>query len=81
MPLPTLMQAGARIALGADDPLLFGSRLLGQYATMRAAHDLSDSDLAALAATSVDASYAPDTVKRRLRREIDRWLSGPEEEG
>ncbi len=81
VPLPTLMQAGARIALGADDPLLFGSRLLGQYATMRAAHDLSDSDLAALAATSVDASYAPDTVKRRLRREIDRWLSGPEEEG
>ena len=42
VPLPTLLEAGATIALGADDPLLFGSRLAGQYATMRAAHDLSD---------------------------------------
>ena len=40
VPLPTLMAAGATIALGADDPLLFGSQLAGQYATMRAAHDL-----------------------------------------
>ena len=40
--LPELMAAGATVALGADDPLLFGSRLAGQYATMRAAHDLTD---------------------------------------
>ena len=32
---------GATVALGADDPLLFGSRLAGQYATMRAAHELT----------------------------------------
>ena len=42
VPLPELMAAGATIALGADDPLLFGSQLAGQYATMRAAHELSD---------------------------------------
>ena len=29
VPLPELMAAGATIALGADDPLLFGSRLAG----------------------------------------------------
>ncbi len=46
VPLPTLLAAGATVALGADDPLLFGSRLAGQYATMRAAHDLSDATLA-----------------------------------
>ncbi|WP_278259914.1 hypothetical protein [Nocardioides convexus] len=40
VPLPTLLDAGATVALGADDPLLFGSRLAGQYATMRAAHEL-----------------------------------------
>ena len=40
----TLLEAGATVALGADDPLLFGSRLASQYATMRAAHDLSDDD-------------------------------------
>ena len=32
VPLPTLLDAGAQVALGADDPLLFGSRLAGQYA-------------------------------------------------
>ena len=42
VPLPELLAAGATVALGADDPLLFGSRLAGQYATMRAAHDLTD---------------------------------------
>ena len=42
VPLPQLLAAGATIALGADDPLLFGSRLAAQYATMRAAHDLDD---------------------------------------
>ena len=51
VPLPDLMAAGATIALGADDPLLFGSRLAGQYATMRAAHDLTDAQLADLERT------------------------------
>ena len=37
------------MALGADDPLLFGSRLAGQYAAMRAAHGFSDAQLADLA--------------------------------
>ena len=74
VPLPTLLEAGATVALGADDPLLFGSRLAGQYATMRAAHDLSDDQLAELARMSVRASTAPDEVKKRLDVGIDAWL-------
>jgi adenosine deaminase len=75
VPLPTLLDAGATVALGADDPLLFGSRLAGQYATMRAAHDLSDGQLAELARMSVRASAAPDDVRKRLLVGIDNWLS------
>jgi adenosine deaminase len=75
VPLPRLLEAGATVALGADDPLLFGSRLAGQYATMRAAHDLTDEQLAGLAAMSVRASYAPEGTKRVLLREIDSWLT------
>ena len=44
VPLPDLLEAGATVALGADDPLLFGSRLAAQYATMRAAHELDRRD-------------------------------------
>ncbi len=75
VPLPTLLAAGATVALGADDPLLFGSRLAGQYATMRAAHDLSDAQLAELARMSVRASRAPDDVRARVLADIDGWLA------
>ena len=74
VPLPTLLEAGATVALGADDPLLFGSRLAGQYATMRAAHDLDDATLAELARMSVRASAAPGDVRARLLTGIDGWL-------
>ena len=77
VPLPTLLDAGATVALGADDPLLFGSRLAGQYATMRAAHDLPDECLAELARMSVRASRAPEDVRARTLREIDEWLASP----
>jgi adenosine deaminase len=74
VPLPELMAAGATIALGADDPLLFGSRLAGQYATMRAAHDLTDGQLADLARSSIRASRAPEADKSSFLHEIDDWL-------
>jgi adenosine deaminase len=74
VPLPELMAAGATIALGADDPLLFGSQLEGAYATMRAAHDLTDEQLAELARGSIRASCAPDDVRAGVLAEIDAWL-------
>ena len=76
VPLPVLLEAGATVALGADDPLLFGSRLASQYATMRAAHDLSDATLAELARMSVRASRAPEDVRKTTLADIDAWESG-----
>jgi len=75
VPLPQLLEAGATIALGADDPLLFGSRLAGQYAAMRAAHDLDDRQLAGLATMSVQASAAPESLKTLLCKEIEDWTA------
>jgi adenosine deaminase len=77
VPLRALFEAGVPMALGADDPLLFGSRLAGQYATMRAAHGLTDADLAGLARMSVAASRAPEELKRDSSAAIDDWLSSP----
>jgi adenosine deaminase len=78
VPLPELLAAGATVALGADDPLLFGSRLAGQYSTMRAAHDLIDDQLAGLARMSVQASRAPEVTKKAILADIDAWLAAPE---
>lgn len=77
VPLPLLLEAGATVALGADDPLLFGSRLAGQYATMRAAHDLTDAELAELARMSFRASRAPETDRHAWLAEVDAWLAAP----
>ncbi len=75
VPVPELLAAGVPVALGADDPLLFGTRLAGQYAVVRAAHDLDDDRLAELARMSVRASCAPDDVRQRLLAGIDAWLA------
>ena len=76
VPVPQLLEAGARIALGADDPLLFGSRLTGQYAAVRAAHDLGDAELAALGAMSLEASAAPEELLVRARAATAAWREG-----
>ncbi len=75
VPVPQLLEAGATVALGADDPLLFGSRLAAQYAAVRAAHDLDDATLAELARMSVRASRAPESVRVDLLAEIDAWAA------
>jgi len=74
VPLTRLIHSGARLALGADDPLLFGPRLAAQYHAAREVHGLDDEALAALARSSIDASRAPDEVKKRLNSDVDQWV-------
>lgn len=74
VPLPHLVAAGATVALGADDPLLFLSRLVDQYAVARDVHAFGDHALAELARDSIRASFAADDDKRRWRAEVDAWI-------
>jgi adenosine deaminase len=78
VPLGKLLAAGVQVALGADDPLLFGSRLTAQYELARSAHGLSDGELAELARMSVRGSAAPVEVKAGLLAGIDAWLASPD---
>jgi len=77
VPLRTLFEAGVPVALGADDPLLFGPRLAAQYEIARHAHGFSDAELADLARTSVLSSVAPEPLRARLLAGIDDWLAAP----
>lgn len=74
VPLRTLYEAGVPMALGADDPLLFGSRLAAQYELAREHHDFTDTELAELARQSIRGSAAPKDVAARLLADIDAWL-------
>ncbi len=75
VPLRTLVDAGASLALGADDPLLFGSRLAAQYESARHDHDLDDEALADLARSSIRGSRAPEATRQRLLAGVDQWLA------
>jgi adenosine deaminase len=73
-PLPTLLEAGVRCSLGADDSLLFETDLLHEYEIARSLLGLSDEQLAAVAAASVDGSAAPADLKTAALNSISAWL-------
>jgi len=75
VPVRRLFEAGVPIALGADDPLLFGSRLVAQYGIARRQHGFTDAELADLARMSVLGSAAPDAVRVDVLAAIDDWLA------
>ncbi|MER5862499.1 adenosine deaminase [Kitasatospora sp. NPDC002040] len=75
VPLRTLFEAGVPMALGADDPLLFGSRLAAQYELARDVHGFTDAELAELARQSVRGSRAPEDVQKLLLADVDAWLN------
>ncbi|HLU99361.1 MAG TPA: adenosine deaminase [Thermobifida alba] len=78
VPLRRLFDAGVPIALGADDPLLFGPRLAEQYRIAREVFGFSDPELAELARMSIRASGAPEARKKELLAGVDAWLAAPE---
>jgi adenosine deaminase len=75
VPVRALFEAGVPVALAADDPLLFGRRLVTQYEIARDAHHCTPYELADLARMSVLGSAAPDAIRTRLLAGIDAWLA------
>ena len=78
VPVRELKAAGVKVALGADDPLLFRSGLLEQYAAVRDQQHLPDAALADLAADAVRGSAAPADVQAHLLTGIAAWLATPD---
>jgi adenosine deaminase len=74
VPVRALRDAGIEVALGADDPLVFRSGLVDQYAAYTKE---GPSFLADLAASSIRASCAPPERKADLLAGVQNWLLGP----
>jgi adenosine deaminase len=75
VPVRGLVAAGVPVALGADDPLLFGRRLVKQYEIARDVHGFAPAELAELARMSIRGSAAPPDTRGRLMSGIDDWLT------
>lgn len=78
VPIRTLLNAGAQVALGADDPLLFRTRLTDQYRIARE-NGLDDYEISMLAHSSINASLASAGSKSRWHDEVDDWINTPED--
>jgi adenosine deaminase len=74
-PLPQLLAAGIPVSLNTDDPLVFGSSLLGEYEIARRVFNLDDQTLAGIAASSIRASGAPETLKASALTGVAEWLA------
>ncbi len=76
-PFLRLRDAGVIVTLNSDDPSMFGAWLSDVYERARTAWRLSDEDLAGLARQSVRASFADDSMKAAIERDIGTWFDEP----
>lgn len=75
IPLASLLGANVPVAIGTDDPLLFGTGLADQYLICRDLLGLTDHQLAAVAAHGIRGSAAPPEVRAALLAAVDDWLA------
>jgi adenosine deaminase len=73
LPLRAVMAAGVGIALASDDPLVFGADVTDQYVIAREHMGLTETELAAVAWFSIEASAAPSDLKALTVQRIKAW--------
>ncbi|GAA3887673.1 hypothetical protein GCM10022381_32130 [Leifsonia kafniensis] len=69
-PLRDLQARGVRITINTDDPGAIGTRLENEWSLVADAFGWGLLELTELAQTSIDVSFAPDTLKAELTAEL-----------
>jgi adenosine deaminase len=72
-PLPALCAAGLAVTVNTDIPAVVGTTLSTEYRRIADAFGFAPARLADLARAGVDASFAPESLRAALRRDIDAW--------
>lgn len=72
-PVRTLIDAGVMVTINTDDPVMFGCSLAGEYAALAEQFGYGWDTLLELAANSIEASWAEETRKLQLRRDLADW--------
>jgi aminodeoxyfutalosine deaminase len=73
-PLRAMVEAGLVVTINSDDPPMFGTDLTNEYAVAAQLLDLDEAGVAELAKTAVTVSFAEDSVKNALLKEIDAYV-------
>jgi len=74
-PMAAFREAGVVVTVNSDDPPMFATSLNREFAIAADLLDLDETGVAGLATAAVDASFAPEDVKSRIRREIADYLA------
>ena len=69
---------GVSVSLNTDDPALLGTSLVGEYALCIKTFGWTDAVTAAVARTSISASFANADVKTGLLSQLDDWQAANE---
>jgi adenosine deaminase len=72
-PIERLRRHGIAVSVGSDDPELLETTLVDEYARMVETFSWDDAVLRAVAATSIEASFAPPEIKRDLLAKLAAW--------
>lgn len=73
-PVASLRSAGVRVSLNTDDPLLFGTDVVGEYVRAAEAFGWDETEIAGMARTSIEACFASDDRRRELLAELDAFV-------
>lgn len=77
-PVGELADNGVTVTINTDDPAYFSTTLVDELHIAQELMRLDDEGVRQLQLNAVDASFAPDDFKRRLRDELVRWPAPPE---
>jgi len=75
-PLRRLLDAGVRVTLSADDPVLFGTTTRGEYRFAKETLGLTEKELGALAANSWHAAFCSRDEREHGLRSLTRTSGG-----
>ena len=73
-PIDALRRAGVRVSLNTDDPVLFGATVDGEYVACADTFGWSHTELADVARTSIEASFADDGLRQDLLRDLAAYV-------
>ena len=73
--LKRLMDRGVRVTINSDDPAYFGGYIGDNYVATAEALGLRRNELARIARTSLEASFAEERDKMRWLEELDAYVA------
>jgi len=72
-PVRRLIDAGVMVTINTDDPAMFDATLAGEFENLEQHFGLEEAALKRLSLAVIDASWADDSTRSRLKGDIENW--------